>query len=43
MEGIRCLNLGRALFFGYTAYDEMWNLVPQPNGWKIEALANPDG
>jgi hypothetical protein len=21
----------------------MWNLVPQPNGWKIEALANPDG
>lgn len=38
-----CINLGQYLYFGRFGYDEMWNMVPEPNGWKLGPIVNLDG
>lgn len=36
-------NLGNYLFLGDVTYDEIFSMVPAPNGWKIKVEDNVDG
>jgi hypothetical protein len=43
MNGTYVNNLGEYLFFGTVEWDELGNMLPQPNGWKIRLVDNVDG
>lgn len=32
-----------SLYFGAIQYDEMFNIIPAGNGWKIKIVDGPDG